>query len=187
MPISGPQGGSVVVRSGIGHFEGQLRSQGASQPSGSGVTGGFIHYDTANGRFAFNDGTEWRGPAIVVGTAPSSPEKGVIWLDTAATGTGSQGLLNTIIITSETTLTASHSVVYCDATTGAFPVHLPPSADNTGRTYWIKKIDSTSNIITIDGDGLETIDGGLEAELTIQNEALTLNAKVTDFFDWGIL
>jgi hypothetical protein len=53
-----------------------------------------------------------------------------------------------------------------------------------GRVYNIKKIDSSPNIVTVDGDGSETIDDGTTAALTVQYEAITI---ISDGAEWWIL
>jgi len=65
-------------------------------------------------------------------------------------------------------------VVLADATSGSFLVNLPPASSNINSRIDIKKIDSTVNTVTVDGNGSETIDGGLTAVLTVQWEAITL-------------
>lgn len=63
-------------------------------------------------------------------------------------------------------------------------ITLPPAADATGHIYFIKKIDSSANVVTIDPSGSETIDGGLTAVLTVQYEAITIQSDGTE---WWIL
>jgi len=55
-----------------------------------------------------------------------------------------------------------------DASGGAFTVSLPPAAQVIGLGHIFKKIDTSSNAITIDGNGIETIDG--EASLLIDSQ-----------------
>ena len=66
------------------------------------------------------------------------------------------------------------SIYLCDATGGNVTVTLPAAADNTHRTYTIKKVDSSANTVIIDGNASETIDGGLTATLTVQYEAVCI-------------
>lgn len=56
-------------------------------------------------------------------------------------------------------ITTSDSVILCDATSAAFTVTLPTASGNTGKTFTIKKIDSSSNIVTIATTSSQTIDG----------------------------
>lgn len=124
------------------------------------------------------------GVSEVTGTAPTTPATGVVWLDTAATGTGSTGVLAVTTKTTTYTITTNDTVIICDATSGAFTVTLPTAVGNTGRRYFIKKIDVTVNAVTVDGDGTETIDDGLTAVLNTQYEAIGI---VSDGTEWWII
>lgn len=61
--------------------------------------------------------------------------------------------------TSAYTTTIRDSVILCDASSAAFTVTLPTAVGITGKTFIIKKTESSANFITIDGNGSETIDG----------------------------
>ena len=71
-----------------------------------------------------------------------------------------------------------------DATSGAFTVTLPAAATaGAGFEITVKKIDSSANIVTVDGDGSETIDGALTKSLVSQYDHLTL---VSDGSNWHV-
>ena len=123
------------------------------------------------------------GVSEVTTTPPTTPAKGLVWLDTGATGTGGTGVLNIVTITASTTLTTSHTVVLCDATTGNITTTLPSSSGNSGRFYYIKKIDSSTNTVTVDGNANETIDGDPTAVLEAQYESIT---PICDGSNWHI-
>lgn len=53
-------------------------------------------------------------------------------------------------------------------------ITLPTVADNANRSITIKKLDSGTGQVIVDGEGAETIDGGATFILTEQNEAITL-------------
>ena len=55
--------------------------------------------------------------------------------------------------------------------------------DVTNRVYHIKKTDSTSNTVTIDGNGTETIDEGLTAVIKSQFESILI---ASDGANWSI-
>lgn len=61
--------------------------------------------------------------------------------------------------TANYTATSADSVIYCDATGGAFTITLPAAASQPGRLYTVKKTDASANAITVDPNGAETIDG----------------------------
>lgn len=94
------------------------------------------------------------------------------------------------VVASVTTQTTTYSITFedyvilCDASSGAFSVTLPTAGSNTGRIYYIKKIDSSSNAVTVDGNGSETIDDGTTASITIQYEVITVQS---DGSQWYIL
>ncbi len=95
-----------------------------------------------------------------------------------------KGLLEVVkTITADLTLSVLDDLVYCDASSGAITVTLPAASGNSGRPLRIKKIDSSANTVTIDGNGSETIDDGLTAVLTDQYESVDL---VCDGANWYI-
>lgn len=63
-------------------------------------------------------------------------------------------------------------------------VTLPTVADNTSRIITVKKVDSGTGTVTIDGEGSETIDGALTVVLTPQFDSVTVQSSGTD---WKIL
>lgn len=68
------------------------------------------------------------------------------------------------------TLTASDDVILADASSGAFTLIMPVAV--TGVIKIIKLIDAT-NVLTIDGNGIETIDGSSNAVISVLNTSLT--------------
>jgi len=101
---------------------------------------------------------------------------------TAATFSGAlQTALTTVTGTTHTA--ASESTIICDDDTAgsAITVTLPAASTCTGRTYSIKKVGSTANVI-IDGSGAETIDGATTATLTTQYESLTIQCDGTTWW-----
>ena len=94
---------------------------------------------------------------------------------------GSMGLkYNTI--TAATTLNQTHNVVLCNS--GPYTVTLPAAASNAGKVYYIKNIDAQGDIITIDGNASETIDGNTTYLLNVSNHALRI---ICDGSNWHIL
>lgn len=65
----------------------------------------------------------------------------------------------------------------CDATSGAFAVTLPSVVSVTnGPIVYIKKIDSSTNDVTIAADGGDTIDGSGTYVLSAENQAVALSS-----------
>lgn len=87
-------------------------------------------------------------------------------------------------LTGNTTLSSSHEVVLCNASSGAFTVTLPAVASSSGRKYYIKKIDSSSYNVTIDANSTETIDGELTVVLVARYDCVEI---VCDGSNWYIL
>ncbi|MFK2819658.1 FISUMP domain-containing protein [Flavobacteriaceae sp. LMIT009] len=128
---------------------------------------GLMVYQTDNtpGFYYFN-GNTWSTIEVnwtVDGDNMYNANSGNIGVGTAAPAStldiqGSLGYQVTTI-TAATTLDNTHNVVLC--TGGQYIVTLPPAAANTGRTYYIKNINSDGSTIFIDGHGTQTIDGNI--------------------------
>tara|TARA_R110000868_G_scaffold62962_3_gene189957 strand:- start:10856 stop:12025 length:1170 start_codon:yes stop_codon:yes gene_type:complete len=73
--------------------------------------------------------------------------------------------------------------IFCDATSGAITVNLPAAASSTGKVLTIKKTDSSTNAITLDGNASETIDGATTTTLNTQYESVKI---VCDGSNWYI-
>ncbi|KKM59107.1 hypothetical protein LCGC14_1548530 [marine sediment metagenome] len=122
--------------------------------------------------------TRVRGPVQVSAIEPAKT-LGAIWLDTDDESTPLNAL---VTVTTDTTLDASHTVVLCDATSGAITITLEAAASHTGRRYFIKKIDPTPNPVTINGP--ETIDGQTTKVISIQYNCAVI---VSDGTEWWII
>ena len=75
-------------------------------------------------------------------------------------------------------------VYLVDATSGCITITLAPTACALARRIDIKKIDSSVNTVTIDGNLAETIDGSLTKVLSTQYDSYTI---ITDGSNWFIL
>lgn len=78
------------------------------------------------------------------------------------------------------TLTGTDATILCDATAAPFTVTLP-AAPVTGQMYNIKKIDSSSNAVTISGNG-KNIDGAASVALAAQWQSWTLQYDGTAWY-----
>jgi hypothetical protein len=102
---------------------------------------------------------------------------------TVAGGGGSSNYVVTSVSTTYTvTATTGTQIVLGTTTGGSFTVTLPTAVNNTA-TIVIKKIAGTPNLI-VDGNGTETIDGGLTATLVRVDESITL---ISDNANWFII
>lgn len=62
-------------------------------------------------------------------------------------------------ITASYDVAGDDMVILADASGGAITVGLPPAAGALQQVFYVKKIDSSSNAVTIDPYGSETVDG----------------------------
>lgn len=94
--------------------------------------------------------------------------------------------LHQVTRTASATLLTTETVVLADASTGPITLTLPPASGITPRTlFFIKKIDSAlANLVTIDGNASETIDGSLTIILAQRGEGIVLQ---TDGTNWRVL
>jgi hypothetical protein len=78
-------------------------------------------------------------------------------------------------VTGDSTLDKNNFIVPVDATSAAITITLPAVADILdGKKYIIKKIDSSVNAVTIDGDGSEEIEGATTQALSNQWEFIEI-------------
>ncbi len=77
------------------------------------------------------------------------------------------------------TITEGDNVILADATGGAFTVTLPPAAKFSGLQFIVKKTDASANVVTVDANGAETIDGAANVTLTVQYQSWTLFSNGT--------
>jgi hypothetical protein len=89
-------------------------------------------------------------------------------------------------ITGDTTLDATYNTVVCNNGGTAITINLPTVASSAcdGRIYTIKKGMSSTNNVTIDGDGSETIDGATTFVLSDMQGAVTITSDGTE---WKII
>lgn len=68
-----------------------------------------------------------------------------------------------------------------DCTSAARTLTLPPAASYAGLLIAVKKADTTANVLTVDGNASETIDGDTAIYLTTKNEVVFLQSDGTNF------
>lgn len=130
------------------------------------------------GQSAFVEG------AAGVGTEfPVNPVDGRFFIRTDESG--SDGTWNTVTITSDTTLTLANTYVRCDCTSQAITVTFPAVASRNGRRFIVKKIDGTSNSVTIVGTGTDKVELSTTAELATQGESVGF-IGVSAALNWDI-
>jgi len=97
---------------------------------------------------------------------------------------GSFGTAVSTITAASATLDATHHTILADATSNSITINLPAVATSGRRRYEIKKIDSTANTVTIDGNASETIDGAATYVISTQYQSVTIQS---DGSNWWVL
>lgn len=87
---------------------------------------------------------------------------------------------NAVTVTTSTyTAAAKDHTINVDASAAAVTITLPPVSQRSYPFLVIKKIDSSSNTVTIDPNGSETIDGGSTVVLRNRYQTVILHADDT--------
>lgn len=99
----------------------------------------------------------------------------------AKLASGAVAAVNYSAKTSAYTATNADDVLTADATSAAFTITLYTASGNSGRKLTIKKIDSSVNVVTIDGNASETIDGAAAIYLRDQYSSVELMSDGTNW------
>lgn len=86
------------------------------------------------------------------------------------------------VITGDYTLLQTDRVILVDASGGPITLTLPKAVFSPSREFDIKKIDNTGNVVTIDPDGSETIDGNANTTLPNENDTARTYCTGTEWF-----
>lgn len=94
---------------------------------------------------------------------------------------GSAGAL--VVQSKSATFTAltTEDVYLIDSSSGAVTANLPTAIGNTGKVFKFKKTDSGSNLITIDANSSQTIDGALTRNIVVQYQSIEI---ISDGTNW---
>ncbi len=96
----------------------------------------------------------------------------------------SSNIGNTVnTISSNYTVSGTDYIILANAASGNIIITLYTAINNKGKVLKFKKIDSSANTITIDGNGSETIDGSITKVLSTQYSILSI---VSDGTNWYI-
>jgi hypothetical protein len=98
------------------------------------------------------------------------------WVQITGSGVSNRGLNS---YSSNTTLTNANSVVLVNAASAPVTITLPASV--SGKYFDIKKIDSSSNAVTINTTS-GTIDGAASVSTSIQYNNITVIGDGTNFY-----
>jgi hypothetical protein len=104
--------------------------------------------------------------------------------------TGFQGVAGTTpsvltITGSHTAGSSSETVILANATSNNIAITLPPAADYEDESFVVKKIDASSNTVTVSGDSIsELIDNSTSQIINIINASLEM---ISDGSNWWII
>ena len=108
------------------------------------------------------------------GQVLSSTGSGVDWIDLSS---------HKLAVTTKTTnytATTSDNVILVNASSGDVTITLP--ASSSGLNFTVKKIDSSSNTVTVASNGSETIDGSSTQVIISQYDAISLVSDGSNFY-----
>ena len=80
------------------------------------------------------------------------------------------------------TATANDETILANVSAGAFAITLPTAVGATGKTYIVKKIDSSANSVTVNTTSSQTIDGATSRLLTNQYDAIQVQGDGSNWF-----
>jgi len=101
-----------------------------------------------------------------------------------AWGSVSSGFATATKTATTYTITSTDTVIFADATSNNVTITLPAAASFTGYRFYVKRIDSAGNTVTIARSGSDTIDGMTSFTLDLQYTAF---AVVSNGSAWYIL
>ena len=90
---------------------------------------------------------------------------------------------NTTSVSTDYTINEDDHFIEVDATSGDVTLTLPPVTAGivAGQPLTIKKIDSSANLVILDGDGSETIDGATTHTLYAEDETVSIISNATEW------
>jgi hypothetical protein len=115
---------------------------------------------------------------------PSSSGKVGIGITSPTSNLHAKGSFATKVTTvsANTTLDATHSTVLVSTGSSDKTITLPAASTCTDRIYCIKKTDSGSGDLIIDGNGSENIDGSNTYTMHDQNNAVIIQSDGSNWF-----
>lgn len=92
---------------------------------------------------------------------------------------------NVVSITSATySATIDNDIINCNCTSNAITISMPTAVGNGGKQIVVRKSDSTTNNVVVEGNLSETINGALNISLTQQYTSVSL---VSDGANWMVI
>jgi len=160
---------TISKQTGTGGIE-KVAIAAAGNISGTGTTGTIAKFSGAStiaDSVISDDGTN-------VGIGTTSPNSKLHVAGSIA--------LPIVTKTANYTATAGDHTILGDATSGAITITLPSAAGIAGRVYVVKKIDNSTNAVTVAASGSETIDGATSVSLSTQWGSVRVQSDGSNWF-----
>ncbi len=191
---TGPQGTAGGSTTFVGDWTTATGYSSADQVTHNGSSYSCISGHTSGGSSEPGVGgswqTYWQLSAQQGATGATGPAGATGAGTTGATGaggatgaTGAAGTLSASTKTGTYGITGSDDVILADATSAGFTVTLPTAVGVT-KQFAIKKIDSSSNIVTVGTTSSQTIDGSTTAQIKVRYASITV---VSDNANWNVV
>jgi hypothetical protein len=191
-PAPGDQDWGVTLNALLQDVDGDVPEwePAADRPSSPSVAGaGYIETDTGDVYLGSGDASSWTKIGTIAPFDPQTIDQAsdlgfAVSTDaerTAHAGTADAHHPVASVTAQSAAYTASvGDFVLADASGGAFTVTLP--APSTDAIVGCKKVDSSSNAVTVSQNGSETIDGATTQSLGTQYDVLEVISDGTDWF-----
>ena len=156
---------------------------------GDGTWTNYVNVDSS-GNLTFEGTASINEPLSIMAATSSAQLAGVI-SDEIGAGKARFDTSVTAKTTTATLTEAEAGTILCSAAS-AYTITLPTAVGNTGLTYHFKKTDANYTLITLDGDGTETInyENSTSAPVLTYNRLNTYCAEVTivsDGANWQVI
>jgi len=97
-------------------------------------------------------------------------------------GGGGGSIFGVVAKAADYTATDSDYTILVTCSIADITITLPAAADNTGRTYNIKKVDATAWTVIVDGNAGELIDGAATQTIIAQYDSLQIQCDGTGWY-----
>jgi hypothetical protein len=152
------------------------------------IQSGVLLTTTSNGNINLpnNGGSKFQIENVSIGSTVTAAN-----LDTLTNGSNADslhthaGIAATITSIKTGTYTAAiGEIVRCDPSSSGFTINLPTAVGNSGKEIAIKNTTSSTNTITVDASGSETIDDSLTYLISVAYQSITL---VSNGSNWMVI
>lgn len=146
------------------------------------------NYNSANLSFGTNNITKFTINTSGAWGIGSSPNYGTSGQVLTSQGSGSAPVWSTLITTpivtktSNYTATANDETILVNAASGVATITLPTAVGVAGKVYTVKKIDSSTNAVTVATTSSQTIDGLTTYSLTNQYGGVNVQSDGSNWY-----